>query len=51
LPLVYVHLGLIHFQLNQFAEAKKAWQKALQIDKDNEHAQEYLKQYQDLNLP
>ncbi|MBL7155001.1 MAG: tetratricopeptide repeat protein [Candidatus Portnoybacteria bacterium] len=51
LPLVYVRLGLIHFQLNQFEEAKKAWQKALQIDKDNEHAQEYLKQYQNLNLP
>ncbi len=51
LPSVYVRLGLIHFQLNQYEEAKKAWQKALQINKDNEHAKEYLKQYQNLNLP
>jgi len=51
LPSAYVRLGLIHFQLNQYEEAKKAWEKALQINKDNEHAKEYLKQYQSLNLP
>ena len=51
LPSVYNQLGLIHFQLNQFEQAKKAWQKALKINKKDEVAKDYLRQYEKLNLP
>jgi tetratricopeptide (TPR) repeat protein len=51
LPSIYNSFGLIHFRLNKFKEAEKAWQEALKIDKDNEHALYYLEQYQNLNLP
>ena len=50
-PSVYNQLGLIHFQLNQFEEAKKSWQKALKIDRKDETAKSYLEQYGKLNLP
>lgn len=50
-PSVYNQLGLINFSLNLFSEAKESWQKALKIDKDNEHAKYYLKQYEELELP
>jgi tetratricopeptide (TPR) repeat protein len=48
---VYNQLGLVYFRLNQFEEAKKAWQKALKINKKDETAKDYLKQYKKLNLP
>jgi len=51
LPAVYVQLGLINFNLNQFQEAKNAWQKALKINPDDDSAKSYLEQYQKLNLP
>lgn len=49
-PSVYNQLGLIYFELNQFEEAKKAWQKTLKINRKDEVAKDYLKQYRELNL-
>ncbi len=46
LPSVYNQLGLINFNLGEYEEAKKAWGKA-----SDETAENYLKQYQELNLP
>jgi tetratricopeptide (TPR) repeat protein len=51
LPGIYNQLGLVYFNLGQFAKAKSIWQKALSIDPENQNANNYLKQYQELNLP
>lgn len=46
LPSVYNQLGLLYFNLGEYEEAKKAWEKA-----SDETAEYYLKQYRELNLP
>lgn len=51
LPGVYNQLGLVYFNLGQFSKAKSIWQKVLNMDSKNQHANNYLKQYQQLNLP
>ena len=44
LPAYYNQLGLCYWNLEEYAEAKKMWEKALKIDKENEHARYYLNQ-------
>lgn len=51
LPGVYNQLGLIYFNLGQFSKAKSIWQEVLNMDSTNQRANDYLKQYQNLNLP
>lgn len=51
LPGVYNKIGLVYFNLSQFSNAKNAWQKALNLDRKNQTATDYLKQYKSFNLP
>lgn len=44
LPGIYVQIGLSYWSLGEYGEAKKMWEEALKIDKENTHARYYLNQ-------
>ncbi|MFH1427191.1 MAG: tetratricopeptide repeat protein [Patescibacteria group bacterium] len=44
LPIIYNQLGLTYWNLENYQEAKKMWQKALSLEKNNDHAEYYLNQ-------
>ncbi|MFH1822118.1 MAG: hypothetical protein ABH830_00270 [Patescibacteria group bacterium] len=44
LPGIYNQMGLNYWNLENYQEARKMWQKALSLEKNNEHAEYYLNQ-------
>lgn len=48
LPAVYNQMGLLYWTLSDTSQARKMWQKALGIDRNNEHAKSYLNQLESL---
>lgn len=50
LPSIYNQMGLVTFELGSMVQARSMWQMALDMDKKNENALDYLKQLDSLKM-